>query len=236
MFNRACRILAQNPSEKSTATSSERVGSAKLCESERLSLWKMILIKVQLILQTAFQQNKAKLLLGEAVYNRMFSSTPTLRDASEPINYRFLNGQAVGRQRPPGTGRLDSQRAHMDPAMCQHPADKMRARANKTDKWWICTACLSRWDRLDTTELNLTQGPQDLNVLNFGKHMGSSFQEVWIQDRRYCEWILQTAENGDSSKEIHQFAQYLQQKRIEETYEMDPESAWLRAEMEQDEL
>ena len=64
-------------------------------------------------------------------------------------------------------------------------------------------------------------GPVSERLSEFGKHMGSTFLEVYEQDREYCLWILETVEKGDPSAEIHQFAQYLQNKLLEETYERD---------------
>ena len=219
MFNRACRILAPSATEKSTETSTTKGASANLSTDVRLSLWKKLLLKMFLILQTVYQQNKAKFLLGEKVYNNLFASSTALQ-VKEPTKCRFLKGQMVGKARSRGTGRVDTMRANMDPSMCQHPDHLMRARGNKGDQWWICTGCLSRWDRLEASDPS-PNDCQDLGLLKFGKHMGSTFLEVYEQDREYCLWILETVEKGDPSAEIHQFAQYLQNKLLEETYECD---------------
>ena len=213
--------MAPSASSRSTETSTARAGSAKLSEHERLSLWKTLLLKVSLVLQTVAQQTKVKYLLGEAVFNKWFLVSPIPEPQVQAIKYRFIKGQAVGKPRPQGEGKVDKTKAHMDPAMCQHPDDKMKPRGNKGDKWWLCSACLNRWDRLEMSELNLSEGSMDLSILKFGKHMGSTFMEVYHQDRAYCQWILETVENGDPSTEIHQFAQYLHSKALEETYEMD---------------
>ena len=223
MFNRACRLLnpSSSQSQSSTSTTTERVATARLSEHERLSRWRVILLKVALMLQTAAQYNKTKALLGETVYNRLFSRT-TQEVAKEKVKYRFIKGQAVGKALPPGQGRVDAQRASMDPAMCQHPTEHMQARGNAKEKWWICKACLQRWERLEMTQLQgLSPENQDLALLTFGKHMGETFQSVYQNDPAYCRWVLETVTTGDPSTELTKLAHYIHAKELEMTYEMD---------------
>ena len=80
MFSQACRILQSNqtshPSSSSTGstvTSGCGVVTTSLSVSERLARWKSLVIKVLLIVQTAAQQTKVTLLLGEAVYRKIFA-------------------------------------------------------------------------------------------------------------------------------------------------------------------
>ena len=37
----------------------------------------------------------------------------------------------------------------MEPEECNHPAEYLRCRANRFDRWWVCLTCGSRWERFD---------------------------------------------------------------------------------------
>jgi hypothetical protein len=222
MLNRACRILDPSSSSRSTSTPTAKAGSAKYSESERVSKWKTLFLKVMVILQTVAQQSKAKYLLGEMIYNKLFVTNKIQAPTTETVKYRYQNGQVIGKPLPAGEGKVDRSKVQMDPAVCQHPSHAMKARGNTTTKWWTCAQCLSRWERLAVEQIsNLQEEPEDLSILTFGKYMGSSYAEVYEMDKPYCSWILNTAEKGDSSPLLQHFAQYLQVKELEATYEMD---------------
>ena len=204
-------------------------------------MWRTILLKVNLVLHMVYQQTKLKYLLGQDVCDRLFGQTLPQPILPPQLRYRFINGQAVGKSRPPGEGKMDKMRAQMDPAMCQHPTDKMKPRGNRGDKWWICTACLSRWDRLDHMAVNtindMNLADRDRNILQFGKHMGSTFLEVYQQDPEYCRWIVQTVDQGylpegPTSENHLQFSQYFNHKALEDTWESDNLQYWT-ADLEQ---
>ena len=36
-----------------------------------------------------------------------------------------------------------------EPNQCSHPAEYLRCRANRFDRWWVCLKCGSRWERFD---------------------------------------------------------------------------------------
>ena len=36
-----------------------------------------------------------------------------------------------------------------EPEQCNHPAEYLRCRANRFDRWWVCLTCGSRWERFD---------------------------------------------------------------------------------------
>lgn len=53
---------------------------------------------------------------------------------------------------------------------------------------------------------------QDLSgVVSFGKHRGSSFQEVIDSDAPYCNWVKQAADKDDAVAGLREFAAWLKQ-------------------------
>jgi hypothetical protein len=182
-------------------------------------LWRCraVLLKMCLVLQTA-----AKFLLGETEYRRLFieSQMEVPKTVSKIHSQHHPNGQLIGRQLAKGVGTKDQKKAQNDPAVCQHPSHALKARSNKTLKWWTCLQCQSRWERLDADEVGLTMDePDDMTVICFGKHKhsASTYLEVYDRDKGYCKWVKMTAETGDASPQLRRFAIYLQKKDLEET-------------------
>lgn len=229
MFNRACRLLDKTPSRSSSSgqqntseTSTRSAGPAKYTESERLARWKSLLLKTFLVFTTIAAGTKAKLLLGAEVYAKLFK---TVTDASKPQEwtgpYRMCKGQFIGKPLPMGQGPKDKKKAHMDPSMCQHNSSDMIPRANKTDKWWFCQKCLSRWERIpENAELHYN--PRDEDLVTFGKHCGSTFLHVYLEDPNYCDWVERTVMETDPPKgALTQLHQYIQSQGIRATQEAD---------------
>jgi len=161
------------------------------------------------------------MLLGEQVYNSMFQ-TKVICPAQEQTRYRFIRGEAVGKALPRGEGKKDAPKAHVEPAMCRHPEEDMQARGNKISAWWTCKKCMSRWERVRKEDLTSTTGaPSDLDMVSFGKHAGSTFQETYLNDPSYCEWAVRTAEEGEANHSLRRLAQYILSKRMTEVYEAD---------------
>ena len=143
LFNRACRIL-EDPRNPSTATSSTRVAEAKLSGPERESRWKAMVLKIMVMFQTLYFQNKAKHLLGPQIYANLFQ-TKIVNIVQESTPIRYLRGQVVGKALPRGEGKKDKAKASVDPTMCQHPEEDMMPRGCRKDAlWWTCRKCLSR--------------------------------------------------------------------------------------------
>ena len=160
-------------------------------------------------------------MLGKNVYEQLFMKATQL-PAPTVTNYRFIRGEVVGKALPPGEGRVDAKKATADPALCKHPENVMIARGNGPTKWWLCKACLSRWERLTPQEIDQSpnQDPGDHTIVTFGKHMGSTYLQV-LEDQNYVQWIQMTAQHGDPSPDLQKLASYIQTKALEETYEMD---------------
>ena len=237
MLNRACRILnPQNQAQpSSTGTSRAEAGAVKFSLTERLSMWKRLLLKVFVVFQTLQQQAKAKVMLGAQVFSRVFQSQqPSLKEPPPTTAFRFVRGEAVGKQLVKGEGSKDRNRATMDPAICQHPDHMMQARGNKNDKWWTCKACLQRWERLKPNEMPNQAAISDVTLMTAGKHMGSTFQEILEKDPAYCQWAVASAEIGETSEPVRNLATYIHMKQIAETYEADPDWETAQVDMEED--
>ena len=107
--------------------------------------------------------------------------------------------------------------------MCQHPEHAMTRRGNQAQRSWICVDCLNRWERLDFSEINQTGlEPSHTDLLSFGKYMGSTYQEVYLNDQEYCQWAMATvAVESSTSLPLRQFATYIHNQQIAQTYEAD---------------
>ena len=233
MYQRACRIL-----EEPSASSRSQVGQAphQRTTPNRRSIqqvetcWRRLMLKVSLIFQTIAQRSKVKMLLGQKVYDVWFSPAvqESISQSSQPIVSRVIKGQAVGRRLPRGEGKKDLEKAHMDPAMCQHPEDSMAPRGNKGQKWWFCTKCASRWTRTDLARVNESAEPLDEDLITFGKHMGKTYTQVYVDDPGYCEWVMTTIAQSEGSPALQRLAHFIHIQQTAETFAAD---GW--AEMDQ---
>lgn len=177
------------------------------------------MIRVNLLFEMLYHQNKFKTLVGQSVFQRFFQTLgPERRSITERIKYRVLRGEVVGRMLHHGTGETDAKKAHKDPAMCQHPSASMEPRANRTHKWWTCLECTGRWGRLPMDEIE----PQGAAV----NHLDLvTFQ---IRRTRRCTKRIRAiadgwwrAAHGDASQQLSRLAQYIHLKQVSESYEAD---------------
>ena len=183
------------------------------------------MLKVSLIFQTIAQRSKVKMLLGPKVYDVWF--TPAVQESisqsSQPVVHRVIKGQAVGLRLISGGGKEDKKKAHMDPAICQHPEEDMKERGNKGSKWWFCAKCMSRWVRTDLALVNsATPEPNSQDLVTFGKHMGRTYEQV-LQDPSYCNWIMDTVAQGESIQNTNllRLAEYIHHVQVNDTYAAD---------------
>lgn len=181
-------------------------------------LWRRLVLKLGLILNYHRERNRIALLIGEqalTVHQRPHQTEAQQTDVL-PKFTRVLTFKdqkfVVGKERAPGEGRKDATRVTHNPTVCQHPSDRLQARGGRNqDRWWTCMACQSRFDRIPLEEFEPKMGDTttDHDLLTFGTHMGHTYRQVWDRNQNYCQWILQTAENGDSSQQLRRFAQYV---------------------------
>ena len=224
MYRRACNILQSHASGSQDFQPAPR-RTRTLTPHQVVSRWRSLALKLKLIFQMIATQSKVKKLLGEPVFNRWFAPamTETVTRADQPIVSRVIKGQAVGRRLAPGEGKEDKKKAHMEPAMCQHPEADMQARGNKGNKWWFCTKCMSRWVRTDLALVNSeTPEPNSQDLVTFGKHMGKTYEQV-LQDPPYCNWIMDTVAQGESIQNTNllRLAEYIHHVQVNDTYAAD---------------
>ena len=229
MYNRTCRIL-QGPSATSTSqfgnAPHQRTTPNRLPNHVRIHLWRRLLLKIGWVFEQITLQTRNRAILGEKVYNSWFTAPMPewVSEATQQVVHRVIKGQAVGRQLPRGTGAKDLAKAHMDPTMCKHPEDDMIIRGNAKQRWWMCTKCASRWNRLEVAEVNASPEPMDDDVVTFGKHMGKKFVEVYMQHPDYCEWVMHTVAQADTftpSAELQRLAHFIHTHQMLETHAAD---------------
>ena len=187
-------------------------------------MWKALYLKVKEMFYFLAVTARTTLMLGAPVFQSLFPpSHHSIATPPPETKFRFLKGQAVGKQLPRGEGAKDSKKAHMDPAMCNHPDDKMMQRGNRMNKWWTCELCLSRWQRLDQVEVtNVGTDVHHQDLMTFGTHTGDTYQSVYMNDKGYCNWVYKTiAEDPRTSGGLQRFHKYLEEVALQETWEAD---------------
>ena len=158
-------------------------------------------------------------------YKRVFGlMTKRTADKPKQVITRVLDNQIVG-------APLDKPAAgtpEVDPAICDHPANRMKGRSNldekkgKGMKWWTCDKCKQRWERLDLTKLAETETPQDDDLVRFGKHQGRTYLEILTEFPQYAQWVIDTTmtETDECSPGLTHLANYLKPRM---TTQMDDE-------------
>lgn len=205
---RACRLLGignQSSATPSNAQTFQIVGP-KLEPRQRLARWKIIALKLLWVLETFALKRRTQAALGEDSYKRLFqrARVEDRRESRPQLIDRLINGELVGKPLKPGEGV-----PQLDPQMCSHPIAEMKRRGNKM-KWWTCTLCLSRWERL---QLTTPSGPPTGNeVMMRGPHVGKTFRQIYETEHQYSHWARLTAEANaeDGNEQLLRLAAYLQ--------------------------
>lgn len=91
------------------------------------------------------KQRKAKILLGEDTYKRIFHEVKAMDDRrqqelSDKVVTTIINGEVLGRPLKPGEGTPT-----ISPELYTHPVAHMKRQGNKT-KWLTCAQCKNRWE------------------------------------------------------------------------------------------
>ena len=121
----------------------------------------------------------------------------------------MINGEYVGKQlAKPAKGTSE-----VDPTICPHTAEYMKARGNGRTTWWTCNACLTRWQRIPIEVTSTTDESKDDDVLAFEKHAWKTYKQVLTDYPKYAKWVVSTSEHEES---MHQgfghFAAYILKK------------------------
>ena len=160
-----------------------------------------MVLKICWLFEMIGQRCKTQAILGEKVYDAWFTvpMPQSVSQSSQPVVHRIIRGEAVGRQLERGAGPQDLKKATMDPSMCQHPVENMKARGNAKALWWFCEKCASRWNRLAVSQVNSCPEPLDDDIVTFGNHLGKKYVEVYMTDPKYCERVMETVAQGEAS-------------------------------------
>ena len=173
-------------------------------------------LKLFAVLRVYEIKRQTQAALGKVAYQRIFRQ---IADATEQpgettVN-KIINGEIVGKRLPDAASSSTSER-NQDPAICPHPPISMKARGNKTYKWWTCLNCLSRWERKSLSEATTQGATTDSEKVLFGKFAGKTFLEIFKDAPQYAQWVLMTAENEvECSTQLKRLAQYLVKKEAE---------------------
>ena len=186
-------------------------------------MWRRLVLKIVWLFQMIDQRCRTKAILGEKVYDAWFTvpMPQSVSQSSQPVVHRIINGQVVGRQLERGEGAKDRLKATMDPIMCQHPTENMKARGNAKALWWFCEKCASRWHRQAVSEVNQSVEPRTEDLITFGKHAGKKYVEVYMHEPKYCEWVMETVAEGEASPELARLAHFIHAHQMRETYAAD---------------
>ena len=200
---------------------------------ELLSLWHLLIVKVQHMLRYAAQKDRTILVLsidhkerdidlerGRQNFLKVFQyiKEQNLQTTPQVVEFtRVIGQELVGKPLPMGLG--NKRLAVNDPLTCPHPDTAMAPRGNahmnvRGEKiqvnWWICKLCNSRWDRQPIPAHQNPDEPQDSDRLTFGKHLGKTYLEVYNTEPNYCSWAIETVQHGEHpSKELRRLAEYL---------------------------
>jgi hypothetical protein len=230
-LHRQASRLAQNESLPSTTSSGAwkilRTGPFKILAVHQ---WKRMVNLVTTLLQ--FIQVKSFLLQimpsdtidpssSDSEYEKIPvpGQAPKKEEKGEPWRALKHNGVSylIGPSMGPGQGVKDKLKITHDPALCQHPSDKMCARGGRNDqRWWHCQACGNRFRRIPLSSYvsagSVATGPE---IIAFGKHMGKTCNTVYEKHPEYCLWVIATSESGDDAcQQLHKFAKYIVDRGI----------------------
>ena len=216
LAQRACRLLGLgNSASSSQQPTVFQIRGPVLEEKQRLARWKVVTLKLLLVLQAFALKNRTQAALGTDAYKRIFQRAreEDRQAGNQSPHHRMINGELIGKPLKPGDGTPT-----VDPQMCNHPTAEMKRRGNKA-KWWTCQLCQSRWERI-IPEIP-TGFPTDDELMLIGQHAGKSFLHIWNFEHQYVHWIRLTAETtpGDVrlggpgvEPQIYRLAAYLEQK------------------------
>ena len=54
---------------------------------------------------------------------------------------------------------------------------------------------MSRWERRPLADTSLDENPQPNDIMLSGKHAGRQYQDIFENERHYCQWVLSTMEH-----------------------------------------
>eukprot|EP00435_Cladocopium_sp_Y103_P015177 s2034_g3.t1 len=141
-------IYAMMNKEDQDDRTSRRMGTQK-CEKA----WNRLVMALVLLMQTTrqqmvldYMQKKGMEHEAEDIENVGDKEKKTTKTKGKAKRAEWIP-QGIGKP----LKRSEAQKYwEMEPKDCKHPAEYLRCRANRFDRWWVCLTCGSRWERFDT--------------------------------------------------------------------------------------
>ena len=63
--------------------------------------------------------------------------------------------------------------------------------------------------------------PMSEDLVTFGKHMGKTYAQVFLEDQSYCEWVMNTVAQSEGAPGLVRLAHYIHQEQTAETFAAD---------------
>ena len=124
----ACRIVQGQRRSSNQETPLETTpGEAKLTTDQRLARWKVLALKLLMVLDNFLLKKRTQAVLGRDAYFRILHQVRNQGDEPPPQVSKVINGEIVGKPLSPGEGD-----AEVDPEQCQHPVERLKRHGNRT--------------------------------------------------------------------------------------------------------
>ena len=222
---RASRLVQETGGTLSASSqrgNQEREKTHYLDSTQRWGRWRSILLKLSWVIRVATIRESAILMLGKNVYKRLFAENTKAEKRSKEMEVtKIIAGEVVGKKLDTpsaGTASVTS------PELCQHPFESMKRRGNKSNQWWTCSACLTRWERRPLTDLYTSEVPVGTEIAAFGKYAGTTLGHIYETDPSYVQWALMTVETErDTSPGLKRAALYFANREYQIAMETSQE-------------
>jgi hypothetical protein len=69
--------------------------------------------------------------------------------------------------------------------------------------------------------VNENAEPMDGDLVTFGKHMGRTYAQVYLEDQAYCEWVMTTVAQSEGSPALLRLAHFIHTQQTAQTFAAD---------------
>ena len=212
------------PSSNSRTTNPQAPRGARLTSDQRLHQWFRIVYKLFLTVRHWVQGTRLKVMIGEPCFLRVFGTLQKQKERFKEQNqyFRVQDGELLGKVLTIASKTKKNKDRKCEPAMCTHPPQDLRKAGNKDAKWWTCTLCDMRWERLPIPTQDHPATMEDLML--FGPHAEKTYGQVKDQFPGYVEYLIEDSHRVDQipSREHSRFAQWIISER--EVKDMEEEN------------
>ena len=144
--------------------------------------------------------------------------------ADGPIITAVINGEIMGRPMVPSRGKKISPQQHAEAHLCNHQTKFVKSGGNASAKWFTCSNCGMRWERIAIPPIS--GPPTEADLLLFGPHAHATYEQVYSEMRSYVDWLLMRPTEDEAfsptvSKEQQRFIAYCTTRRSLDGHDMD---------------